>query len=380
MITLVGALAQPQLMEALALTGRPVTLAGRLSGGARAGIAPGAWPGLAQASDAIEAMEVRETPALSAYAEVMAVPVLEREGRRVMGAQAQAGTGAGVPWRPDPERDRLAAEIARQILEAPGQAAGRVPMIGTWAGSRLRAAATAPSGAGVVPDRGAGAVEVLERAQPFAGYFAVARQRLTHACHDGGRTPPLTREVLVSGDAAILLPWDPRRDRVMVIEQFRFAPFLRGDPQPWLLEPIAGRIDAGETPEAAILREAREEADLPVTRLIAAGGCYPSPGTLAEFLYHFIGIADLPDGVAGTHGLASEAEDIRGHVLERRALSAMVAQGRIVNGPLMLLSLWLDARADALAEMLAAPGAAPGAGTGAGGPAGGPGGSEPTGG
>lgn len=377
MITLVGALAQPELMAALQLTGRSVAVPGRLSGGARAGIDPDAWPGLerAQASrgTGVAGLEVRATPALEAYAGVMDVPVLDWDGRQVMGAQAGARDGA---WHPDPVRDRLAAEIARQIIEAPGQAVGRVAMIGVWAASRLRAARMAPSGQGVVPLRGPDATEVLERAQPYAGYFAVARQRLTHARHDGGRTPPLTREVLVSGDAAVLLPWDPRRDRVMVIEQFRFAPLLRGDPQPWQLEPIAGRIDAGETPEAAILREAHEEADLSLSRLIAAGGCYPSPGTLAEFLYHFVGIADLPDGVAGTHGLASEAEDIRGHLLERRALSEMVARGLIVNGPLMMLSLWLDARAGEFAgELAGEPDRQPAEGL-----AGGPAGSEPTGG
>ena len=38
------------------------------------------------------------------------------------------------------------------------------------------------------------------------------------------------------------------------------GPFAQDDPAPWILEPVAGMIDAGETPETAALRELREEA------------------------------------------------------------------------------------------------------------------------
>ena len=96
------------------------------------------------------------------------------------------------------------------------------------------------------------------------------------------------------------------------------------------------------------LREAREEAGLQVTRLIPAFNAYPSPGALCEVLYHYVGIADLPDGCAGVHGLDSEAEDIRGHLMDRETLSALVDAGQIANGPLATLSLWLDARRDRL--------------------------------
>ncbi|WP_176562663.1 NUDIX domain-containing protein [Paracoccus liaowanqingii] len=188
----------------------------------------------------------------------------------------------------------------------------------------------------------------MARHQPFLGYFGVARHDLTHALHQGGTSVAMTREAFLMGDAAVLLPWDPVRDRVLIIEQFRFAPALRGDPQPWLLEPIAGRVDAGETPEAAILREAQEEAGLEVTRLVPAFHAYPSPGAVCEFLYQYVGIADLPDGIAGIHGLDGEAEDIRGHLMDRAALSALVDAGQIANGPLATLSLWLDARVERL--------------------------------
>src|SRR5690606_30651548 len=147
----------------------------------------------------------------------------------------------------------------------------------------------------------------------------VLRHRLNH----GGWSAPLLRAVFMSGDAAVVLPWDPVRDRVMLIDQVRAGPVARGDGAAWLYEAVAGRVDAGETPEAAALREAVEEAGLTIDRLIAGPHHYPSPGAVAEFLYLYVGIADLPDGIEGVGGLASEAEDIRSHLMPRSELTRM---------------------------------------------------------
>ena len=349
MIVIVGALAQPRLSEALCLVGTPVRVPGRLTGGERAGIVRDGWPMLTSDAGSVRGLAVRRTPQLDRYAAVMGLVAQGVARMQVLGVVS----GPAADHAPVVDQDAIAAEIALQILQAPAETdaallAWRLPMMGIWAGSRLRARAMAPSGQGVVPLRPADALRTQQRSQPFLGFFGVERQVLTHALHQGGQTAPLTREAFLSGDAAVMLPWDPVRDRVLVIEQFRMAPALRGDPQPWLLEPIAGRVDAGETPEAAILREAQEEAGLDVTRLFPAFHAYPSPGALCEFLYHYVGIADLPDGCAGIHGLDSEAEDIRGHLMDRATLSALVDAGQIANGPLATLSLWLDARVDRL--------------------------------
>ena len=106
------------------------------------------------------------------------------------------------------------------------------------------------------------------------------------------------------------------------------------------------------TAASTAMREAEEEAGLKLSRLIEAPGHYPSPAILAEYLYGFIGIADLPDDITRIAGLDSEGEDIRGHLLPRAELTRLALMGGIANGPLIVLALWLDRMADQLRKEL----------------------------
>ncbi|MDP2740185.1 MAG: NUDIX hydrolase [Pseudorhodobacter sp.] len=115
-----------------------------------------------------------------------------------------------------------------------------------------------------------------------------------------------------------------------------------------MLEAIAGRIDPGEDPTDCARREALEEAGLTLGALLAVANYYPSPGTMTEYLYSYVALCDLPDGVAGTFGLASEAEDIRGHLLPYDDFMALVASGEVNNAPLLLSALWLARARDRL--------------------------------
>ncbi len=188
----------------------------------------------------------------------------------------------------------------------------------------------------------AGDVVVEGRATPYAHFFAVEEYDLRYRRFDGAFSPVVNRAVFISGDAVTVLPYDPVRDRVLLIEQFRVGPYARGDAQPWLLEAIAGRIDPGETPEDAARREAVEEAGLVLTDLRFVAGYYPTPGAKAEYLYSYVAITDLPDGVEGVFGVEGEAEDIRGHLVTFDDLMALVASGEVNNAPLLVTVLWLQ--------------------------------------
>lgn len=251
-----------------------------------------------------------------------------------------AAVMADATW-PGDSAEALA--LAGLVMQALGrlterQVARRLASLRVEAASRVRAAGAVGRGVRV----GSGAVEAGVPEPSHAGFFGLDVHRLRHRRFDGAMSPMLTRELFVVGDAVTVLPYDPARDRVLVIEQFRMGPFGRGDPLPWQLEAIAGRIDPGETPEDAARREAVEEAGLLLGTLEKVAEYYPTPGAVAEYLFSYVALCDLPDGVDGVFGAEEEAEDIKGHLLSFDRLVEVMAAGEIGNAPLLLTVLWLQ--------------------------------------
>lgn len=262
---------------------------------------------------------------------------------------------AGGPWDLDAWAARFGAAATATALdvmaamargEPAAQVLDRYPQMLARGASRLRAAAGGR--AEVRRATGPGDVAIRRADRPWAGFFAVERFDLSFRHFDGGMSAEVERAVFISADAVTVLPYDPVRDRVLLIEQFRPGPFARGDSQCWSLEAIAGRIDPGETPEMAARREAMEEAGLALGPLHHVADYYPSPAAKSEFLYSYVAMADLPDGIAGVHGMAGEAEDIRGHLLPFDRLMALVVSGEVNNAPLILTALWLSRHRDRL--------------------------------
>ena len=174
------------------------------------------------------------------------------------------------------------------------------------------------------------------------GFFILNTAELSYRQYDGSMSPAVKREVFVGTEASIVLPYDPVRDRVLLVEQFRAGPFVRGDKAPWMLEPIAGRVDPGETPEDAAHREGFEEAKIRFSKLHTVAKVYASPGCNTEYFNIFLGITDLPDTIVGVSGLESEAEDIRSYLYSFDELMEMTDSYQAANAPLVLAALWLS--------------------------------------
>ena len=176
----------------------------------------------------------------------------------------------------------------------------------------------------------------------YRGFFSVEEHYLSYRKFNKEQSAVVTRSALISSDAVIVLPYDPINDRVLLIEQFRTGPYVKGDEDPWVLEPIAGLIDADETPENAGIREAQEEAHLELKTLELVARSYPSPGISTEFFHQYVGIVELPYSSSLIAGLSNENEDIRSHIFEYKQFSDMIKDGKIRVGPAILLGLWLS--------------------------------------
>ncbi|HEY2709410.1 MAG TPA: NUDIX hydrolase [Caulobacteraceae bacterium] len=117
------------------------------------------------------------------------------------------------------------------------------------------------------------------------------------------------REVVSFGQSACVLPYDPER-RVALIVRLPRAPLLADRIVGNLIEAPAGMIGPDETAEAAIRREAMEEAGVRLGDLEPVAVCWPSPGVLAERTHLFLAAYRATDRVGAGGGLAEEHEGI----------------------------------------------------------------------
>jgi ADP-ribose pyrophosphatase YjhB (NUDIX family) len=221
------------------------------------------WTGLPEEARAL--LDVYELT--RSYRPVPVVVWAEGEAR-------EAWAYAPPPWMPpsgedwdleawlrvDGEMDFLRAEEIAGRPPSGAEMLTQAPMIAHRAAAAVRAREGAPT---VLRRRAGPGDTTWRKLEPPAGrFFRFERLEVAHLRFDGARNEGLGREVMVGVDAALVLPYDRARDRVLLVEQVRTGPLRRGDGQPWILEPVAGLVDAHETPEEGARREAREEAAL----------------------------------------------------------------------------------------------------------------------
>jgi ADP-ribose pyrophosphatase len=187
-------------------------------------------------------------------------------------------------------------------------------------------------------------VELVEHVVAYQGRFRVSRYKFRHGLYQGGQSDVLSREVFERGQAAAVLPYDPRRDEVVLIRQFRAGSYVAGR-HPWTWEIVAGIIEEGESPESLVRREAVEEASLEIREVIPMHNVIASPGACSEGCTIFLGHADTTDA-GGVFGLESEGENILVKVLPFNEVRSMLEHGEIDNAIGVIALQWLALHRD----------------------------------
>lgn len=182
-------------------------------------------------------------------------------------------------------------------------------------------------------------VEILEKKTLFKGFFKMAQYRFRHRLFKGGWSEPIERELFERGHAAAMLPYDPIRDEVVIVEQIRVGALEQASP--WQFEVVAGIIDTDESAEEVVRREAMEEAGVEVGQMEFVTSYYPSAGGCSERLDVFVGEVDSSKA-GGIHGLEYEDEDIKVTTMSREQAYDLVKQGVIENGASIILLQWLE--------------------------------------
>ncbi|SIO27902.1 ADP-ribose diphosphatase [Salinivibrio sp. ES.052] len=185
---------------------------------------------------------------------------------------------------------------------------------------------------------------VIEDISPrYQGFFSIQRYQFRHRLFEGGWSGTVVRELFERGHAVAVLPYDPVRDEVVMLEQVRVGAMAAGA-TPWQLEIVAGMIDSEESPEQVAHREAREEAGLLLHQMERVTRYLSSSGGCSEQLDVFVAIVDASEA-EGVHGLESENEDILVHRLSRPQAYQKVVNGEIENAASIIALQWLELNA-----------------------------------
>jgi ADP-ribose pyrophosphatase len=181
--------------------------------------------------------------------------------------------------------------------------------------------------------------QILDSETLADSFLSLKRYRLRHSLFAGGLSNELLRERVEGYRAAALLPYDPVRDEVVLIEQFRIGALEDRDGA-WILEVVGGILEGEQNPEKVARREAAEEAGCEVTTLEFICEFMVSPGTTTERIHLYCGRVDASKA-AGIHGVHEEGEDIRVEVLTADDAIAELYTGRINSTASIIAMQWL---------------------------------------
>jgi ADP-ribose pyrophosphatase len=183
---------------------------------------------------------------------------------------------------------------------------------------------------------------VADGYRPYRRYHVTLR-------HPAGAVEQ-TRDILIAGKVVAVLPIDLARQEVVLIRQFRLAAHLatgKGE----MIEVVAGRVDAGETPTDSARRECREEIGVVPARLVELFSFLATPGVTDEQVTMFAAAIDVAL-VPRYSPHQTDDERIETLRVPFDQAIALIGSGRIHNGPALMALQWLALNCARLPSLL----------------------------
>ena len=156
-------------------------------------------------------------------------------------------------------------------------------------------------------------------------------------------TETFERYRLLRQDASAVLLYDPERRKVILTRQFRYPVAAAASEE--ILEIVAGKVDSGELPSAAAIREVEEETGYRITdsQLTFHTSCFSSPGYSTEQFHLFSAIVSESDKTAKGGGLEEEHEKIELVELDFDVFQQQIKDGTIRDGKTIIAGLLFGA-------------------------------------
>ena len=150
--------------------------------------------------------------------------------------------------------------------------------------------------------------QIINKKDLYSGFFKLKKLEFIHQKHDGSQTDKVDREIFSGAHVSILIPYDPVRKEILLLQQFRAGVVSRYDDD-YLYEIVAGIIDKNESPEETAIRECVEETGCKVNKIETIQSYFPAPGSSESYYHLFLGEVNSFDGER-IMGLESENENI----------------------------------------------------------------------
>ncbi|MDC1436008.1 NUDIX domain-containing protein [Gammaproteobacteria bacterium] len=194
-------------------------------------------------------------------------------------------------------------------------------------------------------------VKILSEKSCYSGFLQIKQFKIQCRLYEGGWSDVFTRELMQRTPGVGVLLYDPKLDKLLMVEQFRVGCLQDQQNGPWALELIAGLIEEGENSQDVARREAQEEAGININELLPICEYFNSPGGSSEKLSIFCALIDLSSIEEGIFGLESESENIRSIIIDRASAEAAVSDGEINNAMSIIAIQWLALNVNKLKQL-----------------------------
>ncbi|MDA9748630.1 NUDIX domain-containing protein [Pelagibacteraceae bacterium] len=180
--------------------------------------------------------------------------------------------------------------------------------------------------------------KIVSKKNLYNGFFKMNEVVLKYKKYDGTWTNKISRELFGGAQVSAVLPYDPLKKEIILIQQFRPGTISKNFDN-YLNEIVAGIIDDGESPEDAAKRECVEETGCVIKKLIPIQGYFPAPGSSESFYHLFLGETETFNGTR-IMGLENENEDIKVQSFKTSEIREKMQKGQILNGLTLIALQW----------------------------------------
>ena len=180
--------------------------------------------------------------------------------------------------------------------------------------------------------------KIINKKNLYSGFFSMNKYEFIHQKHNGEWTSKVEREIFEGVHVSSLLPYDPIKKEIILIQQFRAGVLSRYDKN-YLYEVVAGIIDEGENPEETAIRECLEETGCVVKKILPIQTYFPSPGSSESYYHIYLGEVNSFDGER-IRGLEKENEDILVKSYKIDEVRQMLKEKKIINGLTLIALQW----------------------------------------